>query len=57
MWPQIIRHGQSYALRISQEQRPFTALLVGSLNGGAPTTFATLNLSEGIMFLVGWTTM
>lgn len=56
-WPQIISHGQSYALRISQEQGPFTALLVGSLNGGAQTTFATLNLSEGIMFLVGWVMM
>ncbi len=56
-WPQIISHGQSYALRISQEQGPFTALLVGSLNGGAQTTFATLNLSEGIMFLVGWAMM
>ncbi len=54
-WPQIISNGQSYALRISQV--PVTALMVGSLNGGASTTFATLKLSDGIMFLVGWAMM
>ena len=55
-WPQIVSNSQSYALRISQDQNqvPATALMVGTLNGGTPTTFASVKLEDGIMFLVGW---
>src|SRR6266446_3985356 len=50
-WPQIISNGQSYALRANE------SLMVGSLNGGVPTTFETMSISEGILNLVGMAMM
>jgi eukaryotic-like serine/threonine-protein kinase len=50
-WPQIISNGQSYALRANE------SLMVGSLNGGAPRTFESMSISEGILNLVGMVMM
>jgi len=50
-WPQIISNGQSYALRTNE------SLMVGFLNGGAPTMFETMSISEGILNLVGMAMM
>ena len=47
--PQILSNGQSYALRASN------SLMVGSLNGGTPTTIETMPVADGILILVGMT--
>ncbi|HEV2579266.1 MAG TPA: hypothetical protein VGT44_00320, partial [Ktedonobacteraceae bacterium] len=52
-WPQITSNSQFYALRQIDPVSFYSALQVGSLNGGAPTTFATKSASVGIMSLVG----
>jgi hypothetical protein len=50
-WPQVSSNAQSYALRVNG------ALMVGSLNGGTPATFATMKVGEGILDLVGLVTI
>src|SRR5258707_4641623 len=50
-WPQIISNGQSYALRTYETANE--SLMVGSLNGGGPTSFETRSIIEGIVNMVG----
>lgn len=53
LYPQIVSNGQYYALRMSDSRSPGESLLVGSLNGGAPTIFETKDMDEGVLILVG----
>lgn len=54
-WSVLSRDGSMYALQSSYSSTTYT-LLLGSMNGGPPTTFASI--SDGTqLFLLGWTTM
>lgn len=53
LYPQIVSSGQHYALRMTDSTSSNESLLVGSLNGDAPTIFETKNTREGILILVG----
>ena len=52
-YPQIVGSSQYYALRTTNSTSLNASLLVGSLNGNAPTTFETKNIREGVLILVG----
>ena len=56
-WSNISRDGSMYALKMSSNNDTTEALLIGSLGGTSPTTFATVSHTVGGMFIVGWTTM
>ncbi len=52
-YPQIVSSGQYYALRMTDSTSLTESLLVGSLNGVAPTIFETKDTREGVLILVG----
>lgn len=52
-WSNVSRDGGMYSLQVVTNQGK--ALYIGSLNGGAPTEFAST--SSGSVFIAGWTTM
>jgi eukaryotic-like serine/threonine-protein kinase len=54
-WSNISRDGSMYALKIGSV--PTESLLIGSLGGTSPSTFATVSGSVGDVSIVGWTTM
>lgn len=55
-WSNVSRNGSMYALQSNNSSSHISALFFGSLNGGSPTTFASI--SDGTMlYTVGWTTM
>jgi eukaryotic-like serine/threonine-protein kinase len=62
-WSNVSRDGSLYALKISTSNGPTQAtqsLLIGSLGGASPSTFATVSgptSSAGTVDIVGWTTM
>lgn len=56
-WSNISRNGSMYALEISSNNGTTQSLLIGSLGGTSPSTFATVSHSAGFVFMVGWTTM
>ncbi len=51
--PQIASAGQQYALRIADARARNETVLVGSLNGGMPTTVETKSIDDGVLILVG----
>jgi hypothetical protein len=53
LYPQIASSGQYYVLRVTDSTSQQESLLVGSLNGGAPTIFETKDTNEGVLILVG----
>ncbi|HYL43807.1 MAG TPA: hypothetical protein VEU97_10510 [Ktedonobacteraceae bacterium] len=53
LYPQIISGGQYYALQMVDSTSSNESLLVGSLNGDAPTIFETKDTREGVLILVG----
>ena len=53
-WSNISRDGSLYALKISDG---IQSLVIGSLGGTSPSTFATVSASVGTVDTVGWTTM
>jgi len=55
-WSNVSRDGSMYALQSNNSTSHISALFFGSLNGGSPTTYASI--SDGTMlYTVGWTTM
>jgi len=52
-YPQIVSHDQFYALRTADATSQSTSLMVGNITGGAPTTFETKDIREGVLMLVG----
>ncbi len=55
-WSNVSRDGSLYVLQSYNPSTPASAMLFGSMNGGTPTTFASI--SDGTMLeTVGWTTM
>ncbi len=55
-WSNVSRDGNLYALQHNSSNGKTQSLLFGSLNGGTPTTFASI--SDGTQLsIVGWTTM
>ncbi len=55
-WSNISRDGSMFALEHYTTNYQTQSLLVGPLNGGAPTTFASIS-GPTQMSIVGWTTM
>lgn len=53
--PVMASDGTMYALGIQNANAQ--SLVVGTLNGGTPKTFATTSLTNGGVVVVGWTTM
>ena len=53
LYPQIVSGRQYYALRMADPTSLNESLLVGSLNGGAPTIFEAKDIREGVLILVG----
>ena len=56
-WSNISRDGSRYALLIHNNNWTTQALLIGSLGGTSPSTFATASSTVGNVAIVGWTTM
>ncbi len=56
-WSNVSRDGSLYALEIGSGSEPTQALLMGSLGGTSPSTFATVSSTVGNVAIVGWTTM
>ena len=56
-WSNISRDGSMYALEISSNNGTTQSLLIGSLGGTSPSTFATVSHTVGGVSIVGWTTM
>jgi len=56
-WSNVSRYGSMYALKISSNNDTNEALLIGSLGGTNPTTFATVSHTVGRVSIVGWTTI
>jgi dipeptidyl aminopeptidase/acylaminoacyl peptidase len=56
-WSNISRDGSMYALEIHSNNGTTQALLIGSLGGTSPSTFATVSHTVGGVAIVGWTTM
>jgi len=55
-WSNVSRNGSLFALQHNSADFKTVSLLYGSLNGGSPTTFASV--SDGTQLqIVGWTTM
>lgn len=55
-WSNVSRDGTLFALQHNSANYKTQSLLLGSLNGGTPTTFASI--SDGTQLsIVGWTTM
>ncbi len=55
-WSNVSRDGNMYALQSNNSSSHTSAMLFGALNGGSPTTFASI--SDGTMlYTAGWTTM
>lgn len=55
-WSNVSRDGKLFALQHNSANGKTQSLLFGSLNGGTPTTFASI--SDGTQLaIVGWTTM
>lgn len=55
-WSNVSRDGSMFALQHNTANGQTQSLLVGPINGGTPTTFASI--SDGTqMSIVGWTTM
>jgi hypothetical protein len=55
-WSNVSRDGTLFALQHNSANGKTQSLLFGSLNGGTPTTFASI--SDGTQLsIVGWTTM
>ncbi len=53
LYPQIMSGGQYYALQMVDSTSSNESLLLGSLNGDAPTIFETKDTREGVLILVG----
>lgn len=53
LYPQIVSSGQYYALRTFDSASQNESLLVGSINGNAPTVFELKNIQAGVLILVG----
>ena len=61
-WSNVSRDGSLYALEIGSGSGPTQSLLMGSLGGTSPSTFATVsstvgNVAVANVAIVGWTTM
>ena len=56
-WSNISRDASMYAMEISSNNDTTEALLIGSLGGTSPSTFATISHTVGGVSIVGWTTM
>ena len=61
-WSNVSRDGSLYALEIGSVSGPTQSLLMGSLGGTSPSTFATVsstvgNVAVANVAIVGWTTM
>jgi hypothetical protein len=56
-WSNVSRDASMYALKTSSNNDTNEALLIGSLGGASPTTFATVSHTAGSVSIVGWTTM
>ena len=59
-WSNISRDASMYALQISSNfgtTQATQSLLIGSLGGTSPSTFATVSNTVGGVAIVGWTTM
>jgi eukaryotic-like serine/threonine-protein kinase len=54
-WSNVSRDGKMYALEMSNFSTGTYTLMFGSLNGGAPTTFASI--SGTVLEIAGWTKM
>jgi serine/threonine protein kinase len=54
-WSNVSRDGKMYALEMSNFSTGTYTLMYGSLNGGTPTTFASL--SGTVLEIAGWTKM
>ncbi len=54
-WSNVSRDGKLYALEMSNFSTGTYTLLYGSLNGGTPTTFASI--SGTVLEIAGWTKM
>ena len=56
-WSNIPRDANMYAMEISSNNDTTEALLIGSLGGTSPSTFATVSHTVGGVSIVGWTTI
>ncbi|HEV2583861.1 MAG TPA: hypothetical protein VGT44_23605 [Ktedonobacteraceae bacterium] len=59
-WSNVSRDGSRYVLKITSNNGPTQttqSLLIGSLGGASPSTFATVSSTVGSVAIVGWTTM
>ena len=54
-WSNVSRDGSMFALQHNSENGQTQSLLVDSMNGGTPTTFASISGTQ--LSIVGWTTM
>ncbi len=54
-WSNVSRDGKSYALEMSNYSTSTYTLMFGSLDGGTPTTFASI--SGTVLEIAGWTKM
>lgn len=54
-WSNVSRDGSIFALQHNSSNGQTQSLLLGSMNGGMPTTFASINGTQ--LSIVGWTTM
>jgi hypothetical protein len=59
IWSTVSHDGSMYSLQQDDatNQPVKTTLLFGSLNGGAPTAFASLTEDQGTLNMIGWATM
>jgi hypothetical protein len=53
-WSNVSRDGSMYALEMAKFSTGTYTLMIGSLNGGTPTTFASI--SGTVLEIAGWTT-
>jgi eukaryotic-like serine/threonine-protein kinase len=56
-WSNVSRDGSRYALEISSNNGTTQSLLIGSLAGTSPSTFATVSSTVDNVAIVGWTTL
>jgi len=56
-WSNVSRDGSTYALQEVDSSTQTQSIVIASLNGGKPTTIATMNPGSSSVSLAGWTTM
>ena len=54
-WSNLSRDGSLFALQHNSSNGQTQSLLLGSMNGGMPTTFASISGTQ--LSIVGWTTV